>query len=220
MKTAHNRVDRVGLRYGRLFVNSYAYTERKKACWNCICDCGKETVVDGSSLQQGFTQSCGCIKREQTVARNFRHGLRHHPKYLTWLDMHLRCYNEDAEWFHDYGGRGIFICPEWHDLRTFLAWCDEQKPPKGYSIDRRDNDGPYSPDNCHFITPHAQNRNMRSNVWVEWSGGRMILKDFVAAHGVVSYDVAKIRVRKHDWNPYEAATTPGLGRGHSYGGNK
>jgi hypothetical protein len=127
-----------------------------------------------------------------------------------------RCHNprhRDTGW---YGGRGIIVCDEWKaDPAAFFRWCETQEPiPPGASIDRfPDLNGPYSPDNCRFATPAQQNRNMRTNIWVEHNGERMVLKDFVAKHGVVDYSTARQRIHNLGWDPVRAATAPPTPRG-------
>ncbi len=146
-------------------------------------------------------------------AQNTTHGLSKHPFYPRWRDMMNRCYSVGNRFYKDYGGRGVKVCEEWQQPAAFLAWCDARNPAKGLSLDRYpDKDGPYSPENCRFATPHQQNRNMRSNVWVEFNGTPMIFKDFVEKYGVVNYDAAKRRVRLFGYDPIEAALTPPYGR--------
>ena len=144
------------------------------------------------------------MRKPQTM-----HGLRHHRFYPRWNDMMTRCYNPGNKHFKDYGGRGIVVCQEWHDVAKFIAWCEAQPFEEGMALDRHpDNDGPYSPTNCRFATPKQQNRNMRSNVWVEHNGERLIFKDFVIKHGVVAPEVAQKRRKKYGWDPKDAALTP------------
>lgn len=208
----YNRVDLTGLRFGRLEVVRYSETRGKRAYWLCRCDCGNEKAISTSSLKTGHSNSCGCLFKEQLVERNFKHGLKSrkgkHKYYQTWADMIGRCYNPKFEAYEDYGGRGITICDEWRgDPTTFCSWCDEQKIPEGYTIDRENNNGNYCPENCRFASKEEQNRNMRSNVWVEYNEERLCFKDFVEKYGVVSYDVAKKRLYRFDISPEDAALT-------------
>jgi hypothetical protein len=76
--------------------------------------------------------------------------------------MH-RCYNSNNKMYCHYGGRGIVVCEEWHDVREFIQYCEEvlgPLPPK-YSIDRIDNDGDYEPGNIRWATASEQIRNRR-----------------------------------------------------------
>ena len=71
--------------------------------------------------------------------------------------MYNRCYNRNDARYSSYGGRGIYVSAEWRSFTVFLR--DMGKCPAGLSIDRIDNDGPYSKDNCRWADTTTQNRN-------------------------------------------------------------
>jgi hypothetical protein len=106
---------------------------------------------------------------------NFKHGHRAAPSgsperraYDAWRNLRRRCTGERVPNFKDYGGRGIGFDYKWSSYEAFLG--DMGLPPKGYSIERIDNNGPYCKSNCKWATRVVQNRNKRNNKYIEFNG--------------------------------------------------
>lgn len=76
--------------------------------------------------------------------------------------MRARCENPSHESFANYGGRGITVCEQWQTFEGFIY--DMGVPPaKGLSIDRKDSNLGYNPENCRWATPEMQGGNRRNN---------------------------------------------------------
>lgn len=155
----------IGFKFGRLLpvrLNPVRTKSRGKR-YDCICDCGKKVVVRGSSLRHGVS-SCGCLRVEMFVQRNTKHLLSDHTLFKRWAGMISRCENPNNPRFKHYGGKGIRVCKEWRlSMKAFYDWAIKNGWRKDLHIDRKDNNKNYSPDNCHFVTPAKNNRNMSTS---------------------------------------------------------
>lgn len=152
----------------------------------CRCVCGVEKPVDSGHLTWGRSKCCGCAAVEATRARFTTHG---HEKNKTksktlnsWRGMMDRCYNENHICYHKYGGAGIYVVDPWHKFEVFLDEMGERPP--GTSIDRIDNSGPYSKENCRWATPTQQANNKSNNRMVTYKGVTKTASEWASEIGV------------------------------------
>lgn len=212
------RIDLTGKKFGRLTViEFYGLGRWNNALWKCKCDCGKETIVSGRALRSGNTKSCGCYNREQSTNRivslNKKHGMTNTRLFRIWSGMHSRCYNPKTNNYQLYGGRGIYICEEWlKDFRSFEKWAHENGYKDNLSIDRIDNDGPYSPDNCRWATSKEQCNNRRSNKVLFAFGESKTLEEWAEIVGISSDTISK-RLNSGRYSVEEAISEPCVKRG-------
>jgi len=159
-------IDLVGKRYGKLTV--IRKTEERRGSfvvWECLCDCGNKCKVITGSLKNGNTMSCGCLSEN-----NLRKGLKlaHSESktrlYAIWTGMKRRCNNKNTKSYKNYGGRGIKVCKEWNDYVNFREWALQNgySDNQGLSIERKDVNGNYCPENCEFIPFKEQSKNRRN----------------------------------------------------------
>ena len=200
-------LDITGERYGRLtvLVISPHRTSEGKARWVCLCDCGAETTVDARNLRSGSSKSCGCHRSERMEDLNARHLLSRTPEHDAWRHMRYRCFNPNAENFSDYGGRGITVCQQWESFERFYADMGPRPSPR-HSLDRIDNDGDYTPDNCRWATPQQQNRNKRNNTRLSHHGRTLTLSGW-SKELSISVNTLSERLSK-GWSASQTLTTP------------
>ena len=154
-----------GMRFGKLVVIEKVGTDRDlNSLYNCLCDCGKETVKRGLHLLSGSITSCICSRPRKGEKR--KHGLARSSIYKPFRGMILRCNNPKAINYNNYGGRGIIICERWsgeNGINNFLE--DMGNRPEGHSLDRINPDGNYEPSNCRWVTFRNQTLNRTKNVF-------------------------------------------------------
>ena len=196
----------IGKTFGRLTVIERRTSNKAgNAMFLCECSCGTEKTVMAVSLRNGNTQSCGCLRIERVKQAVTTHSMSKHPLMSVWDGMMRRCYKMSARYYKDYGGRGIVVCERWHAAGNFIA--DNKKLYRpGRSLDRIDNDGPYSPENCQWSTSAQQARNKRNNRLLTYRGKTQCVTDWAKEIGVAP-EVLFSRILRYGWSTKKALTT-------------
>lgn len=201
----------VGQQFGRLTVMERRGSDRnQKALWLAECACGARVTKTTGQLRSGHTRSCGCL-RSETAKRTFtKHGLtagrRASPEIATWSAMIRRCHDPRESHYPWYGARGIKVCARWRaSFGAFLADMGI-RPGPGFTLDRIDNDGDYTPENCRWATSAEQSRNRSDNHWIEIDGERRTLVDWARARGLKYQTIVK-RIER-GWSERDAVLTP------------
>jgi hypothetical protein len=168
-------IDLTGHTYARLTVLSQAPRKKGRIVWQCQCSCGVIVVVAGGNLRSGTTRSCGCYQKERVSTSNRRHGKSRTTEYNIWCGMIQRCSDPRHEAFKNYGGRGITVCAAWREsFEQFLADMGP-RPTLKHTLDRKENNGPYSKENCRWTTRMMQANNKRGNKFLLYQGRKQTI---------------------------------------------
>ena len=206
LKHKRRSEDLTGKKFGRLLVVGFDHMvrvdQRSTAKWKCVCDCGNVVIVSQGSLLTGDTISCGCYRNEKFRERVTTHGLSYTPLYGVWNCMKKRCENENDNYYQDYGGRGIRICDEWHDFKNFNDWAVTSGYSDGLTIDRINNDGDYSPNNCRWADAITQANNRRSCRYITYAGNTHTIAEWARLFNI-SYFTLWGRINRNDMRDFE-----------------
>lgn len=106
------------------------------------------------------------------------------PWYNSYRSMMSRCYRQKDASYKYYGGRGIAVCDEWHDIRNFEKWVEQNPYFEGATLDRINTDEGYSPKNCRWATMFEQDRNRRNSVLIEFEGKMLNISELAKVTGI------------------------------------
>jgi hypothetical protein len=161
--------------------------------WEAQCVCGNIKEYAQGNLVNGHTKSCGCLQIDactkwETKGTKYKLDLRNR-----WLNMKGRCENPSNKKYPLYGGRGIKVCKRWQDFTNFYHDMVDSYAP-GLSIDRKDGNKGYTPENCRWADAVTQNRNRKTSVLVH---GKCIT--VICRERGVNYDTLR-KLRKQNPN--------------------
>lgn len=209
-------IDLTGQRFGRLIVIERVVDKEREnkqhtTFWKCICDCGGQIVCSRNHLLDGHIRSCGCLHDENSKTSNKTHGLYHTRIHAIWTNMIQRCTNPKNKKYYRYGGRGIKVCDEWRKFENFYNWSvdngyNEFLKAKQCTIDRKNNDGDYCPENCRWTTSTVQSGNKSDNVYLTFNGETHSSPEWAEIIGISSKVISE-RKRK-GWTDEKCLTTP------------
>lgn len=192
--------DLLGQSFGRLTVISRAASRKQpngnsRTMWLCLCSCGNKKVIAATSLVNNSSTSCGCFQIETHSKHRETYGGKPTREYHKWLQMRARCNNKTHPSYARYGGRGISVHHRWNtDFAVFLK--DMGRCPPGFLLDRIDNNGPYSPTNCRWVSPKESANNRGTNRWIEFNGERRTLTQWAEKLGI---HINTLRKRLMKW---------------------
>lgn len=106
------------------------------------------------------------------------------PWYNSYRAMMDRCYREKNVNYKYYGGRGIKVCDDWHNILNFETWVKEHPYFDGATIDRIDSNGNYEPNNCRWATMFEQDKNRRNSIIIEWNGEKHNITEWAKITGL------------------------------------
>lgn len=167
----------------------------------CRCVCGHKRWLFVGNLNSGNTRSCGCRKAGVRSRAVTKHGFSRlpsgepNPLYYLYSMMIYRCESPKSSAYKNYGGRGIRVCVRWK--RSFPAFVMDvgKRPSRHHTLERRNNNGHYSPSNVYWLLKRRQGDNTRQSVVIEYRGMRRTMKQWSRRLGI-SYDALRFR-RKH-----------------------
>lgn len=184
--------------------------DRSERQWLCECRCGTRKTFLQQTLLSGAVHSCGCApKRISKLGDQFTDREIKRHLCIVLAGMKSRCYRRTDPSYDRYGGRGITICNEWRtNLNDFREWSLANGYAAGLTIDRINNDGPYSPDNCRWVITVVQANNKRTNVILSAFGETKTLTEWSRdPRCVVTHEALRTRIKK-GWPTERSLTAP------------
>lgn len=158
----------VGEKFNSLTVVGAIYNGRRWL-WECSCDCGGHSVAYPNQVMRGKTKTCGCGRSVTFREMHTKHGDSGARLHGIWKGIVNRC-NPDHVHSTHYGKRGIRVCDEWREYVRFKEWAISHGYSDDLTIERRDVNGDYCPENCEWIPFREQTKNTTKTIMVTRDG--------------------------------------------------
>lgn len=186
-----NAADLRGKKFNKWTVIGLPYRKKGHIFYKCRCECGTEKDIEYSTFKRGT--SVGCIKCRNN---RYTHHMSNTKLYWVWHGMIQRCEYPHHVGFKNYGGRGVTVCSEWHDFGVFCEWANSNGYKVGLTIERKNVDGNYCPENCTWISPAEQAKNKRTTIKYTLNGVTKTQTEWARHLGIASNTLSE-RVKKH-----------------------
>ena len=173
---------KIGDKFNRLtIIELFKFNGKWYAKCKCDCENYVERILVRSLLTEN-TKSCGCYNSDLVTQRNQKHGNAYRDNksrlYKIWVDMHRRCENPNRARAKGYCLKGITVCKEWEEFQPFKEWAFANGYDNSLSIERKDNDKGYCPENCTWIPKSDQSKNRTTNHYITFNGKTQTLTDW------------------------------------------
>lgn len=200
----HNKQkDITNQKFGKLTAKYICGQDKwKRNIWLCECECGNTTEVMIGNLTSLTVQSCGCNHDGHPTHKQSKTRL-----YNIWQKMKNRCYDSNTQAYKDYGGRGINVCDEWkNSFVSFQKWALSNGYQDNLTIERKNNNGNYCPQNCMWANRTQQGNNKRNNIILTWNNKSQTISQWA---NELNISASALRARKHrGWDDVKTLTTP------------
>lgn len=209
-KATKTKSDLIGRTFGAFVVLEEAPPKirangKKVRMWKCQCSCGNVRYLNKREIDTEKRKSCGCKWGEYQRMSRIQHGDSHMRLHNTWSGIRARCYCKTDYHYQWYGARGIRMNDAWKDdYAAFKEWALDNGYSPELSLDRIDNNGNYTPDNCRWTTQKAQSNNTRRNRMITAFGETLTLAQWAEKSGI-PYHTLKRRIYL-GWTPEDALT--------------